>query len=108
MDPFVNIYACEVVYQVCQNANQTTPLVEKLNKEVTELFAAQKELYTRSDVKEEYNSWLKSYQSFLECAWILVHCKQQFEKNDMYRALTLILKACSIHKVLANTHPQGP
>ncbi|CAL4115811.1 unnamed protein product [Meganyctiphanes norvegica] len=108
MDPLVNIYGFEVVWQVCQNATQNTPLVDKLSKEVSQRLAEQKEKYARTNVREEYNNWLKSYRSFLECAWILVYCRQQFEKSNLYKALPLILKACSIHQSLANSQPQGP
>jgi len=108
MEPLVNIYGYEVVWQVCQNATQNTPLVDKLSKEVAQRRAEQKDKFARTNVREEYEDWLKSYRSFLECAWILVYCRQQFEKNNLYRALSLILKACSIHHSLANSHPQGP
>ncbi|CAL4193181.1 unnamed protein product, partial [Meganyctiphanes norvegica] len=108
MDPLVNIYGHDVVWQVCQNATQNTPLVDKLSKEVGQRLAELEMKYARTNVIEEYNNWFKSYKSLLECAWILVYCRQEFEKSNLVKALSLILKACSIHQSLANSQPYGP
>ena len=84
MEPLVYIYGIQVVSQVCLNASQNTPLLDKLKKEVNQCIAEQKEKFARTNIREEYSNWLKSYKMFVECAWILVCCRTHFEKSNLY------------------------
>ena len=76
-------------------------------KEVNQRIAEQKEKFARTNIREEYSNWLKSYKMFVECAWILPCCRTHFEKSNLYGSLSLILRACQLHHILANKPPHG-
>ena len=84
-----------MVSQVCLNASQNTPLVDKLKKEVNQCIAEQKEKFARTNIREEYSNWLKSYKMFVECAWILVCCRTHFEKKQFVSNAIAYFKSMS-------------